>query len=169
MLTTVKTAISLLGLFLLTQSLAFAADLFQWTDARGVIHFTDRLEAVPETVQQSTDLIVRPNFFSPVTTPVMQVPAPSAPLTTRPPIQDSQWAPYDTGPSPLAYAPPETIVVVNSGVQPINQASCIGNKCGFAFRHRFNGPNQHRAFIGGAGSTFPGGRGAIVLGARSRR
>ena len=44
---TIKTAISLLGLSLLMHSLALGADLFQWTDARGVIHFTDSFDFVP--------------------------------------------------------------------------------------------------------------------------
>ena len=54
----IKTAISLLGLFLLIHSLALGADLFQWTDARGVIHFTDSFDSVPEFMRQSASLIV---------------------------------------------------------------------------------------------------------------
>ena len=168
MLATIKTAISLLGLFLLTHSLALGADLFQWTDARGVIHFTDRLDAVPETVRQSASLIVRPGFFSPPTSSESGPTLPGQSLVTPPPepLQDSQLITNDFGQVPLSYTPQETIVVTNSGVQPW----CARNKCGFAFRPRFNGSQHpHRPLVVGATSTLRGARGAIVLGARNRR
>jgi len=42
-----KTSICLLGFFLLMCSLTLGADLFQWTDETGVIHFTDSFNSVP--------------------------------------------------------------------------------------------------------------------------
>jgi len=48
------------------RSLNLGADLFQWTDAVGVIHFTDSFNSVPESMRDSPRLIIRPGFFSPV-------------------------------------------------------------------------------------------------------
>jgi hypothetical protein len=96
----VKTAISLLGLFLLMHSLAFGVDLFQWTDARGVIHFTDSFDSVPELVRQSASLIVRPGFFSPADQSKSRPSFPERLSATRPPEpnQDSQLIANDIGP-----------------------------------------------------------------------
>jgi hypothetical protein len=140
----VKTAISLLGLFLLMHSLAFGADLFQWTDARGVIHFTDSFDSVPELVRQSASLIVRPGFFSPADQSKSRPSFPERLSATRPPEpnQDSQLIANDIGPAPMTYTPQEIIVGVNSDAQQqVKQLWCVGNKCNRAFRPRFNEPD----------------------------
>src|SRR5690554_5085533 len=36
-----------------------AAQIYQWTDQKGVIHFTDDPEQVPESVRSSGSLIIR--------------------------------------------------------------------------------------------------------------
>ena len=104
---TIKTAISLLGLSLLMHSLALGADLFQWTDARGVIHFTDSFDSVPGFVRQSASLIVRPGFFSPADQSKSRPSFPEQLSATRPPepTQDSQLIANDIGPAPMTYAP----------------------------------------------------------------
>lgn len=53
MLAATRTSISLLGFFLLI----LGADLFQRTDAAGVIHFTDSFNSVPESVRVSRALL----------------------------------------------------------------------------------------------------------------
>jgi len=38
------------------RSLSLGADLFQWTDAVGVVHFTDSFNSVPESMRDSRGL-----------------------------------------------------------------------------------------------------------------
>lgn len=50
---------TLLGtVFLLSPALSHA-EVFQWTDARGVIHWTDNLHSVPDSLRGSPGLIIR--------------------------------------------------------------------------------------------------------------
>ena len=154
MLTVTKTSIALLGWFLIMQSVAFGADLFQWTDVHGLLHFTDDFYAVPESVRHSADLIVRPGFLSS-----------AAPSETGPPIaeqlpanqpnasQDSQVGANEPGPSFVTSAPQDVIVVVvNSGVQQPGTKSCVGAQCKRGFRPDFNHRwHVHsRVFAGGS-------------------
>jgi len=48
-----------LWLFLLNSAPPVGAELFQWSDARGGIHFTDNPQSVPESLWGSPDLIIR--------------------------------------------------------------------------------------------------------------
>ena len=49
--------------FLLKQSGVAGADLFQWTDANEVIHFTDNLYNVPQSVRDSAKLVIRKDYL----------------------------------------------------------------------------------------------------------
>lgn len=49
----------LLGLFLLSPAPLVAEEFYQWTDSGGVIHFTDNLTSVPESLRNSPQLVVR--------------------------------------------------------------------------------------------------------------
>jgi hypothetical protein len=52
-----------LAVFLLMRSSVAGADLFQWTDPSGVIHFTDNPYALPESARNSAILVVRKDFL----------------------------------------------------------------------------------------------------------
>jgi hypothetical protein len=100
----IKTAISLLGLFLLMHSLALGADLFQWTDARGVIHLHRQFR-----FRSGVGAPVR----EPYCAPGLLFPSGSV-----------------IGPAPTTYTPQEIIVGVNSDAQQqVKQLWCVGNKC----------------------------------------
>lgn len=51
--------IALLALTLFTQVGIAGAEIFQWTDARGILHFTDNPYSIPENIRNSSTLIVR--------------------------------------------------------------------------------------------------------------
>ncbi|MGH7773531.1 MAG: DUF4124 domain-containing protein [Candidatus Binatia bacterium] len=58
MLQKVKLGFLFLTLFFLSP-IPLRAELFQWTDARGVVHFTDNLHSVPEHLRGSPLLTIR--------------------------------------------------------------------------------------------------------------
>lgn len=100
-----------------------AAQIFQWTDSRGVIHFTDNLERVPEPVRGSPKLVVR-------TEADLKAESFQA-FGSEPPGEETQaaepWAPeapYPAEPEPpqtpmptLHYNPQYFTIVVNSAVR----------------------------------------------------
>ena len=51
--------ISLAALWLLLQPRGVTAEIFQWTDAKGTLHFTDNPHWIPESIKNSPALIVR--------------------------------------------------------------------------------------------------------------
>ena len=57
--TTVGKIMALAGLSLLMESSIASAQIFQWTDVKGVIHFTDNPYSIPESIRNSSALIVR--------------------------------------------------------------------------------------------------------------
>ena len=63
MLLKIKLTVYLLAISLPVAALVRAADVYQWTDSRGVIHFTDDLYAVPESIRRSEQLVIRKDFF----------------------------------------------------------------------------------------------------------
>jgi hypothetical protein len=50
---------ALAGLSLLMETSIASAQIFQWTDVKGVIHFTDNPYSIPESIRNSSALIVR--------------------------------------------------------------------------------------------------------------
>lgn len=81
-------------LFLLIFAPSAAGELFQWTDFRGTIHFTDNFLSVPDAARKSSEFLIRndwgdarqvPFQFAPE--PLSTEPAPKAPVpeTPRPP------------------------------------------------------------------------------------
>ena len=155
MLIATRSFTALLGYFLLIHSVALGADLFQWTDANGVIHFTDNSFAVPESVRRSANLIVRPDFLSPSAPSgggqglLEQLPAAKPEVSQPSPLLASEPGP----PTFVTYAPQEvTIVVVNSSVQQPGTKSCVGDNCKRGFRPDFNHRwHVHpRVFAGGS-------------------
>jgi Domain of unknown function (DUF4124) len=127
----------LAGLSLLLETSIASAQIFQWTDVKGVIHFTDNPYSIPESIRNSSALIVRKdmdtNGHSSMTT-FDPLPAPEISSATNP---------LDADPKPIAttlitYAPQEVIVVVNSNSGQPNLHPCnFGNHCKPAFRPDF--------------------------------
>jgi Domain of unknown function (DUF4124) len=161
-----RTSICLLGFFLLMRSLALGADLFQWTDAAGVIHFTDSFNSVPESVRPSPSLIIRTGFFSPaapLAVKQLSIEQPEAIMSE--PACDSQLIANNSGPTLVPDAPQKTIVVVNSIAQrPIKPLPCLGGSCNHVFHHRFNDPRHVHQRPFGVGTPT-----SILGGQRSRR
>lgn len=138
MWTTIEKIMAFAGLFLLVETSIASGQIFQWTDVKGVIHFTDNLASVPEWIRSSSTLIVRKDMVSNSHASVTAI----APL---PPAEIS-WAknPLDAEREPLAttvvtYAPQEVnIVVVNSNLQQPSLHPCaFGGHCKPAFRPDF--------------------------------
>jgi hypothetical protein len=138
MLAATRTSLFLFGWFLLMHSVALATDLFRWTDANGVPHFTNDFYAMPESVRRSSNFTVRKNFFSSAASDRKQsIPEPF-------PVVQTQAAPEPdlvhepAGPTIVTYAPQEVIVVVNSSAQQPATKSCVGDNCKRGFRPGFN-------------------------------
>jgi Domain of unknown function (DUF4124) len=58
-LPTVIKIMALAGLSLLMETSIASAQIFQWTDVKGVIHFTDNPYSIPESIRNTSALIVR--------------------------------------------------------------------------------------------------------------
>ena len=57
--TTVGKIMALAGLFLLIESSIASAQIFQWTDVKGIIHFTDNPYSIPESIRNSSKTWIR--------------------------------------------------------------------------------------------------------------
>jgi hypothetical protein len=130
----------LLCLFLWVPPVLSMGEVYQWTDSRGVIHFTDNYQLVPEPLKDTPRLIVREDFLtegefseaSPLFENVRQGPVPEpVPVKVVPQVIDnSQHF--------------NTIVVVNSfATRPITKPCLHSKGCGPVFRPNF----RDRRFI----------------------
>ena len=135
--TTVAKIMALAGLSLLMGTSIANAQIFQWTDVKGVIHFTDNPHSIPESIRNSSALIVRKDMDTKSRSSVATFdPLPAAEIS-------SATNPLDADPKPIAttvvtYAPQEVIVVVNSNSGQPNLHPCnFGNHCKPAFRPDF--------------------------------
>ena len=94
-----------------------AGEVYQWTDTRGVTHFTDNLQSVPETLRDSSDLIVRRDLpkgpsFRPSNRPAAAYDEPVAgPQLVKDPGQ-SRPEPEKTGPT-IIYNPQNITQITN--------------------------------------------------------
>lgn len=114
------------------------AQVFQWTDARGIIHFTDNLDSVPQPVRDSPQLIIWQNLASNdknVETPTFpEIPRQEPLLEEKPP---ETTGPAEREPAKLPqqvvhYSPQHTtIVVVNNTtiVRRPKERSCVTEGC----------------------------------------
>ncbi len=148
-----------LCLFVWVPPLFSMGDVFQWTDSRGVIHFTDNYQAVPEPLRGSPRLIVREDLhisgeFSetlPLSEKARKEPVPE----TRAPEMIRSPEPKPVKPAPqIIYNSQHftTIVVVNSFLrQPKKKRCLLPGGCRPAFRPNF----KDRRFI--HPSVFRGG------------
>jgi len=64
MWTTIEKIMAFAGLFLLVETSIASGQIFQWTDVKGVIHFTDNSDSIPESIRNSSTLIVRKDMVS---------------------------------------------------------------------------------------------------------
>lgn len=127
-------------------------EVFQWTDARGVIHFTDNIYSVPDQIRRSPDLIVRTDLEVSGDTPAAEEsPADESPSPApEPPRNTEEEAAAAPTPVIVSYEPqPVTIIVVNSRVSVPKKKPCPG--CKPAIRPDF----QNRRYV--HPSVFDGG------------
>lgn len=139
-----------LSLLLLFSSASSGAEIFQWTDSRGVIHFTDSLDSVPESLRNSPSLIIRQDFDTGRSVAEASNQDESiAPEPTVPPKAPEAVTP----PNIIYYTPRHTeIVVINTTVVQSRKHSCLPPaNCQGLFRPNF----EDRRFI--HPSVFDGG------------
>jgi hypothetical protein len=124
------------GLALILGSPAAANEIYQWTDVKGVIHFADSLNWVPETARNSSSFVVRKDLDN--TSKITELPH-----RTPEPIVNPEAAPLlepmpnRTDPTSVVYASQEvTIVVVNSATRHFKRRPC--SHCKPVFRPDFN-------------------------------
>ena len=121
----------LFGTLLFLPAGLLRAEVFQWTDSRGVIHFTDNLHSVPEFVRRSSHLTIRGD--SDIGRSFSEIPIPSETAQQEPVSEakaEEMLSPQ--GPEPAKVPPlvvhynPQhtTIVVVNSIVRQPSKRSC---------------------------------------------
>jgi len=124
---------------LLWVSPAFSiGEVYQWTDSRGVIHFSDNLNSVPVALRESPQLIVRRDLFVHETL--------AGPAAQQQYPQESRFEPTAPQSHPVEFNPtiiysPQTttnIVVVNSGFRRVRRRP-------FPV-HRHHGPSFERKF-----------------------
>jgi Domain of unknown function (DUF4124) len=119
-------------------------DLFQWTDANGVIHFTDNPYAVPESVRRSPQLIVRKDFL------INGQPSKEAEVRTatvakqdEPEMKEDSDLDSQPGPALVNYPPQEITVIVVNARHRRKIGSCnVGQNCKPGFHPDFNS-RQH--------------------------
>ena len=139
-------AILLWVLFLLSPAV-LNAQVFQWTDGRGVIHWTDSLDSVPEPVRASPSLIVRQDLDMKRRVPGISnqsehiaaepTPAPKTPEAVIPPESEQKMV---ASPNITYYSPQQTnIVVINSVVHHPRKHLCPSPQgCQGVFRPNFD-------------------------------
>jgi uncharacterized protein DUF4124 len=132
-----KTTTKLLGLVALslcTQMGIAGAEIFQWTDARGILHFTDNPYSIPETVRNSSMLIVR-NDLHPAGSSSSESAEPVAPSATS---SQAEEAGSDASRPPshvITYAAPEANIIVVSRNTRVKKNPCVlVHDCRAAFR-----------------------------------
>jgi hypothetical protein len=137
MWTTIEKIMAFAGLFLLVETSIASGQIFQWTDVKDVIHFTDNSDSIPESIRNSSTLIVRKDMDTKKHSSVTIF----DPL--RAPEISSATSPFDADPKPIAttvvtYPPQEVIVVVNpNSGQPSVHPCNFGSNCKPAFRPDF--------------------------------
>ncbi|MBI2349633.1 MAG: DUF4124 domain-containing protein [Deltaproteobacteria bacterium] len=106
------------------------AEVYQWIDARGVIHLTDNLHSVPEPVRGSPGLMIRRDFeMTGTSSGVFSPPEDSAAEPATPPKTAEAAPPAEPEQKPVApvnvfYSRRETVVVINSTVIQTRKPRC---------------------------------------------
>ena len=106
------------------------AEVYQWIDARGVIHLTDNLHSVPEPVRGSPGLVIRRDlemtgtpsgFFNPPENSAAEPATPPKTAEAAPPAEPEQ---KPVAPVNIVYSPQQTVVVINSTVIHPRKRAC---------------------------------------------
>jgi hypothetical protein len=142
-----------LSWFLLTEPIVLAGDLFQWTDATGVLHFTDDVTVIPEVFRQSSHFTVRKNFFSPAPASAVK-PWITDPLPPAKPQLTETFNGFTNEPAEtfVTDSPEEpTIIVVNSITQgPAKKFCHDSSSCKPGSRRNFTHSRPiHRPIVHG--------------------
>ena len=134
---TVTKLIGLGAFFLLMETTGASAQIFQWTDAKGTLHFTDNAHRIPESIRNTSALIVRKDLDvksqAPKATP--------APLATPSALHQPHEETYPTGTDVVTNAPQEInmVAVEISDSRPPATTPCkFGSNCKPVFRPNFN-------------------------------
>ena len=123
---------------------AGAADLFQWIDASGTIHFTDDPRAIPLFIQRSGKLLMRKNFF-PAEESSAKSGAAAAPVAPKLDSEIANQSTFDSNSAdatPATDRPPQeidTVIVESPRLRRTSPACPTGRTCkAQLFRPDFN-------------------------------
>ena len=137
---------TLLWTALLLSPALSSAEVFQWTDARGVIHFADNLHSVPDSLRGSPSLIIRQDLDVKRTSweifdqaeyrNTEAISPPKTPEIHRPTEPEQKTA----APPTIQYSPQFTnVVVINSTVLHPRKHLCPSSQgCQGGFRPNFD-------------------------------
>jgi len=117
------------------------AEVYQWIDARGVIHLTDNLHSVPEPMRGSPGLVIRRDIemtgppsgvYSPPESPEPEPATPPRTVEATPPAEPER---KPVAPVNIFYSPQQTVVVINSTVIHPRRRACLNPEgCQGTFR-----------------------------------
>jgi hypothetical protein len=148
-----------LAAIMLSAPVCSEAQVFQWTDGRGVIHFTDNPTTIPDSIRTSSRLVVRTDLkLDRVVTearPTQETPAEESVVEAAPfPEPAPAKSEPDAAPPPVIHYSPRqvTIIVVNTAVRRDHRSKCLlPEGCRGVFRPSF----EDRRYI--HPSAFDGG------------
>lgn len=131
-------------MFFFLPATSLGSEVFQWTDSRGVIHFTDDYSRIAAGVRGTPDVIIRHSFAE------SEQKTPAVVTVTKEPVGGDKRE-YERLGREDAYEPKEkysndasadtgasenvTIVVVNNSV---HKKPCRGHACSGRFQPNFN-------------------------------
>jgi hypothetical protein len=149
--TLLSTLATLLVLFVSMPSNIAGAQVFQWTDPKGVLHVTDNPHSIPESVRNSSLLIVRRDWHS-QSGPAAKSSDPLPALVQSNQTDESETYAMPTPPPVITYAPQELNIVVVNRARPHKKNPCRAvAECRSVFRPDFT----NRRYI--HPSVFDGG------------
>jgi hypothetical protein len=126
--------IALLALTLFTQAGIARAEIFQWTDARGILHFTDNPHSIPENIRNSSTLIVR-NDLHPASDSSSQPAEPVAPWAISSQAEETGSDASRPLSHIVTYTAPEANIIIVSPNTRVKKNPCVSvHDCRAAFR-----------------------------------
>ncbi len=140
-----------------------SAEVFQWTDARGVIHFTDNIYSVPEPIRGSRQLIIRRDFDRKEKTVDMSKNSEEVVSEASPEVPSDQGSqpstPISREPSPsVTFEGPQpiNIIIVNiHRLHPGKKLCLPPHGCAGGFKPNFNDRRFiHPSVFDGSSSLF---------------
>ncbi len=158
----------LTGFLWVAPSNLMGADLFQWTDIGGVIHFSDNPYAVPDSLRNSIKLIVHKNFTSDGGGSVGEsIDTETVQTTLNNDLTGASEVNNQSESSSLTPdTPQETIIVVVNTEKPHfrRAKACAGPGCKPSFRPVFDKrqPIQPRVFDGSSALSGHPGKNVLI-------